>query len=67
MCIISCGNDNRYSRIVLKIKGGQEEGRVAKRKGDEKWTDSSQWCRYPGSPGYFFQGRLDPARDQQTS
>ena len=36
MCVISCGNDNRYSRIVLKIKGGQEEGRVAKRKGDEK-------------------------------
>ena len=64
--MISCGNDNRYSRIVLEIKGGQEEGRVVKRK-DEKSTDSSQWGRYPGSPGHFFQGRLDPTRDQQTS
>lgn len=28
--------------IVLGIKRGQEEGRVAERKGDEKCIDSSQ-------------------------
>lgn len=51
--------------IVLGMKGGREEGRVAERKGDEKCIDFSQWCRNPQSPGHFAQGRLDPAGAQQ--